>query len=131
MFHDSMIWIAEALFYLMDGTLILNSPWIFVWTICGSILLLTPFYFSISAANGQLRLRFLPALVFLITFFPILMVLLVPPITQTQMVQECENVTVEVSTDRIQSYDLNMRQCRDKANYYGEWSEWKLLSNPY
>lgn len=124
MIYDINRWIAEALFYLMGGEPILNSIWILVWIVVGTVTLLIPFYLAISAGRGRISL--LPMLVFFITFFPILIVMMGPPITQTQMMQECEPVTITVSTDRIANESLDMRQCRVKTNYYDDFGAWYL-----
>lgn len=122
MIYDINIWIAEALFHLMGGIALLNSLWILVWIVVGTVTLLIPFYLSISAGRGRLSL--LPALVFMITFFPILIVMMGPPIIQVRMLEECETVTIDL--EQIGLETVSVQQCRTKDNYYGEFGPWQF-----
>lgn len=124
MIRDSMIWISEILFYLTNGVPMANTLWFFVWVALGTILMVIPCYFAISV--GRNKVNSLPALVFLFSFFPLLFLIIGPPLLQLQMVSECETVTVDVATDRVENHTIRLRHCRFKDNYYGEFGEWQL-----
>ena len=125
MIRDTIVWIAEVLFYLLNGELLLNTIWILVWIFGGTVLLLIPYYLAISV--GKNRARSLPSMVFLVSFFPILMLIMGPAIVQTQMISECENITVTINTDRVELHTVEMQQCRSKENFYGEFGEWRIV----
>jgi hypothetical protein len=125
MFRDTIIWISEVLFYLLNGEPLLNTIWIFVWIFGGTVILLIPYYLAFSV--GKNKARSFPAIVFLVSFFPILLLIMGPPIVQAQMISECENITVTVNTDRVELHTVEMRQCRAKENFYGEFGEWRIV----
>ena len=126
MLREFFIPIAEFLFWVTGGELLLNTWLFFVWMIGGTILMLIPFYLAIKV--GKNRINTLPALVFIVSFFPMLLIITSPGVIQLDMVQECRvvsaEVTIEGDTDTKQ-----IRQCRMKENFYdtdyGSWQEAK------
>jgi len=128
MISNTFNWIAETLFYLMNGEPLINSFWIILWVLGGTVLMVIPFYFAVSV--GRNRVRSLPAVVSLVSFFPLLLLIMGPPLTQMQMLSECETVTITIDTDRVEGHAFQMRQCRHKENFYGDFGEWSLFQKP-
>jgi hypothetical protein len=126
MIHDAIAWVAEALFYVMNGVALMNTPWIFVWIVAGAVTIVLPLHFAIGRGRG---VRYLPALVGMVNFFPILMLMLLPPLAQIDMMQECETVSVTFDTDRIVNETAELRQCRFKDNYYNDFGVWQVVLN--
>jgi hypothetical protein len=115
-------WLANSLFWVTDGELLINSPllflWIFVWSAPIAVLLA----YGIGSRYG-------PGLMALcvIGFLPVLVLIFAPPFAQIEMMQECESVTVEVSTEKVKDQQIQMTQCRYKENFYdADFGEWKL-----
>ncbi len=127
MIHDTIAWVAEAMFYVMNGAALLNTPWILVWIFGGTVLLLIPFYLAVAAGRGKIGP--VSALVFMVSFFPILMLMMGPPLAQITMMQECETVSVTFDTDRIVNHTAELRQCRFKDNYYNDFGVWQVVLN--
>jgi hypothetical protein len=126
MIHDTIAWVAEAMFYVMNGVALMNTPWIFVWIVAGAVTLVIPLYFAIADVR---RVRYLPALVGMVSFFPIILLMMGPPLAQINMMQECETVSVTISTDRIVNQTAELRQCRFKDNYYNDFGVWQVVLN--
>lgn len=127
MIRDLFIPISEFLFWLMNGEPLINSWWFFVWALGGAALMSAPFWFAISL--GRNRIQSLPALVFIVTFFPMLMLIISPGIIQVDLMQECRTVSAELTVNGKVT-ELPVRQCRVKANFYDtEYGEWKTHQN--
>jgi hypothetical protein len=126
MIHDAITWVAEALFYLMNGVALMNTPWIFVWIVAGAVTLVIPLYFAIRDVR---RVWYLPALVGMVSFFPIILLMMGPPLAQINMMQDCETVSATVTTDRIVNQTAELRQCRFKDNYYNDFGVWQVVLN--
>ena len=129
MIRDLFVPVAEMLFWFTGGEMLVNTVWIFVWIIGGTVLLLIPFYLAFSA--GRNRVRSLPAIVFLVCFFPVLLLITSPGIIQTQILEEClPDQTVTADTEQVKGIEVRVRQCRFKANFYdenfGEWQVWAV-----
>ena len=123
MIRDLFMPLAEGLFWLMNGEPLINTWWFFVWVIGGAVLMCVPFWFAISV--GRNRIRSLPALVFVVSFFPMLLLIVSPGILQMDLMQECQTVTAELTVDGKVT-ELPIRQCRVKTNFYDtEYGEWK------
>jgi hypothetical protein len=119
MIHDAITWVAEAMFYLMNGEPVLNTIWILVWIFGGTVLLLIPFYLVIAWGRA----------VGVVSFFPILMLMMGPPLAQIAMMEECETVSVTIDTDRIVYQTVELLQCRFKDNYYNDFGAWQIMLN--
>ena len=125
MLRELFIPISEALFWFTGGELLINSLWFLVWASGGTILMLIPFYLAIKV--GKNRINTLPALVFLISFFPALLLMVSPGIIQTQLIQECRVVSAEVTIEGVTEIQ-QIRQCRMKENFYDtEYGPWKQM----
>lgn len=125
MLHELFVPIAEALFWLTNGELLLNTLWFLPWVLSGAILMLIPFYLAIKV--GKNKSNTLPALVFIVSFFPMLLLIVSPGIVQMQMIQECRDVSAEVTIEGI-TETQNILQCRMKENFYDtEYGPWKQM----
>lgn len=123
MLRELFIPISEALFWFTNGELLINTLWFFPWVLVGTILMLIPFYLAIKV--GKNKSNTLPALVFIISFFPMLLLIVSPGIIQMQMIQECRTVSAEVTIEGA-TETQNVRQCRMKENFYDvEYGPWK------
>lgn len=123
MLRELFVPIAEALFWLTNGELLLNTLWFLPWVLGGTILMLIPFYLAIKV--GKNKSNTLPALVFIISFFPMLLLIVSPGIVQMQMIQECRDVSAKVTIEGT-TETQNVRQCRMKENFYDvEYGPWK------
>lgn len=113
-------YISELLFRLLDGNPLADSGWVFLYiaTVMGIFVIpFTKFVYSQSPKHG---------LYAVLTFFPMLVLAVGPPIVQMQMLAECEPVVLTGETNRVTNYVMEGQQCRYKDNYYGEFGEWKL-----
>lgn len=127
MLRELFVPIAEALFWLTNGELLLNTLWFLPWVLSGTILMLIPFYLAIKV--GKNKSNTLPALVFIVSFFPMLLLIVSPGIVQMQMIQECRDVSAEVTIEDMTEMQ-DVRQCRAKENFYDtEYGPWKQTSN--
>lgn len=126
MLRELFVPIAEALFWLTNGELLINTLWFLPWVLGGTILMLIPFYLAIKV--GKNKSNTLPALVFIVSFFPMLLLIVSPGIIQMQMMQECRTVSAEVTIEGI-TETQNILQCRMKENFYdtryGPWKQTK------
>lgn len=121
MFRDIILYFSDFLFWIMGGTPLANSLLMFPYIIGITLILSIPFYYVL-----ETKFKKFWGTVAMVSFFPMLILTMGPPIVQMQMMEECEYVNVAVSTDRIQNYELKVKQCRYKDNYFGEFGEWKI-----
>lgn len=127
MLRELFIPISELLFWFTGGELLANSLWFVVWVFGGTILMLIPFYLAIKV--GKNKINTLPALVFILSFFPMLLIITSPAIIQMQMVEECRIVSAEVTIEGVTEARA-IRQCRMKENFYDtEYGPWKKSNN--
>lgn len=125
MLRELFVPIAEALFWLTNGELLLNTLWFLPWVLSGTILMLIPFYLAVKVRKNKSNT--LPALVFIVSFFPMLLLIVSPGIVQMQMIQECRDVSAEVTIEGI-TETQNILQCRMKENFYDtEYGPWKQM----
>lgn len=125
MLRELFVPIAEALFWLTNGELLINTLWFLPWVLGGTILMLIPFYLAIKV--GKNKSNTLPALVFIISFFPMLLLIVSPGIIQMQMIGECRIVSAEVTIEGV-TESRNVRQCRVKKNFYDtEYGPWEQV----
>lgn len=127
MLREFFVPIAEALFWFTNGELLINSLWFIPWVLGGTILMLIPFYLAIKV--GKNKINTLPALVFIISFFPMLLLITSPGIVQMSLIEECRIVSAEVTIEGI-TETKQIRQCRIKENFYDtEYGPWKQATN--
>ncbi len=125
MLREFFVPISEFLFWFTGGELLVNTLWFFVWVFGGTILLMIPLYLAIRV--GKNRINTPSALVFLISFFPMLLLITSPGIIQMQMIQECRTVSAEVTIEGA-TETQQIRQCRVKENFYDtEYGPWKQV----
>ena len=127
MLRELFIPISEALFWFTGGVLLVNTLWFFVWVLVGAVLMFIPFFLAVYV--GKNKINTLPAIVFIITFFPMLMLVISPGIVQLGMIEECRTVEAQVTIEGV-TETREVRQCRAKENYYDtEYGPWKEVSN--
>ena len=127
MLREFFVPIAEALFWFTNGELLINSLWFIPWVLGGTILMLIPFYLAIKV--GKNKINTLPALVFIISFFPMLLLITSPGIVQMSLIEECRIVSAEVTIEGI-TETKQILQCRIKENFYDtEYGPWKQATN--
>ena len=122
MIRDIAIWISESLFWLTGGVPIIYTFWFIPWVMLGSAIMISPYHVMIYGKGNRKTL--LASLMLIVLFFPTLTVTMAPGIAQQQMMMQCETVTTTVTTDRVESGTVNVRQCRTKDNFYDEFGEW-------
>ena len=127
MFRDIILTLSEFFFWLLGGFPIMNTLWFIPYVILLSLILIMPFYMAITI--GRNKSTSIPAIVFLVSFLPVLLIGMGPPIVQMQMMQECETVQSLVETDRVKPVTIDIRQCRIKENYYDDFKDWKILGD--
>jgi hypothetical protein len=126
MMRDYFIPLSELLFWFTDGELLVNTPWFFVWLFVGALVTVTPVWAAMQFGRRGSALAWIPGVVFLIAFFPMLIVITAPGIVQMDFLEECLPVqTVTVDTDLVESLEVRVRHCRFKDNRYdnnyGSW----------
>lgn len=115
-----MEWIAEILFVLQGGVPIADTFWIFAWIL---------FWCSLSSISGPYYLvkkKLYGLLLFIFLFFPGLFISIGPPLVQAQMLTECREQKVDISTENIAETSVKFIECRNKDNYYGEFGDWYI-----
>lgn len=127
MLREYFVPIAEFLFWVTGGELLLNTWWFIVWVLGGTILMLIPFYLAIKVGNNKIYT--LPALVFLFSFFPMLLIITSPGVIQVDMIQECRTISAEITIEGV-TETRQLRQCRMKENFYNtEYGPWVQITN--
>ena len=124
MFSDIVLYFSDVLFWLMSGTPIANSLLMFPYIIGITLILSIPFYLVLES-----KFKKFWGTVAMVSFFPMLLLTMGPPIVQMQMMADCESVVLTGETNRVTSYEIEMQQCRFKDNYYGDFGEWKIVGN--
>ena len=123
MLYEYFVPISEALFWFTGGELLVNTIWFFAWVFGGTFLMLIPFYLAVVV--GKNKISTLPAIVFLVTFFPVLLLIISPGIVQMGMIQECRVISAEVTIEGA-TETQQIRQCRMKENFYDtEYGPWR------
>jgi hypothetical protein len=113
----------DFLFWLLNGGPIVNTPWILVYVVCVVgiwFCLLYLFAITRRAAFGSTAI---------LTFFPMLFIVLGPPIWQIQMLNECHDVVVSFDTDLVKDVEYTVRECRFKENANDEFGEWRVVNS--
>lgn len=125
MLREIMVVIAEGLFWVTNGELLLNTLWFWPWILLWALVMASPmFYVTHMKWNG--RGPGWPAFAFLLLFFPGLVLATGPGIAQMQMMQECKTVETVVESDQVEPTVMQFQECRVKDNYYGEFGPWQL-----
>jgi len=125
---DFMLYLSELFFQLLNGNPLANSPWLLVWVIFVVILMYVPVYLMLNTKHEERRSAH--GMIAIITFFPLLMLAVGPPLVQMQMLQECKRVEVQTADVVFQGETVNLgsitfNQCRVKDNYYNDFGEWR------
>jgi hypothetical protein len=122
MIRDIMLSASELLFYLLDGEMLINTFWVFVYVLVLSFFLLSP----VMAFERLGRFQKWAPMIFIITFFPGLFLSVGPPIVQGQMMQECRVFEQSITGELAEARVISFKECRYKDNYYGDFGEWKV-----
>jgi hypothetical protein len=127
MFRETILTLSEFFFLVLGGVPLMNTLWIFPYVVVMSLIMVLPF---ILYTYGKIKPTFTIPL-FLISFFPVLLVGMGPPIVQMQMMQECRVNIAELNVIKDGELEINeeieIKQCRIKDNYYGEFGEWEIV----
>jgi hypothetical protein len=125
MFRETILTLSEFFFWILGGVPLMNTLWILPYVVVMSLIMALPFILLTYGKNRPINV--LP--LFLISFFPVLLVGMGPPIIQIQMLEECEMVEQVISTDMVENHNMSIKQCRIKDNYYGEFGEWAIYGD--
>jgi len=115
MIRESLLWVSEALFWLLDGEMLLNTPWFIVWVFISALLVIVPVYFCSKISTWAMYI------LFPFYFFAILLIMQSPGAIQAQLMQECQSIKVV-----IKDQDVVLRECRKKENYYDDFGAWAI-----
>lgn len=128
MIRELLIPISEALFWFTGGEMLINTLWFLAWVPGMAVLLMgIPLYLAVTKQGG--KAKSLPALVFIIGFFPSLILIVSPGPIQASLMEECRTVTAEITIEGVTETE-QIRQCRYKENFYDtEYGPWKQISN--
>lgn len=114
MIREYGLWVSEALFYMTGGEPIINTHWIVLWVLLGTLVTVLPIICAViwpTVTSG---------LIALFLFFFGLQTVTGPGIVQTNLMSECRTDVLNLNGTE---YTLN--QCRYKQNYYGEFGDWR------
>ena len=126
MLRELLIPVAEALFWLTRGELLINTLWFLPWIVLWALIIAMPIFYVAHIQRGNITTHW-PAIVFLVMFFPSLMIVVTPGIIQMQMMQDCRTVSAEVTIEGV-TESQNVRQCRVKKNFYDtEYGPWEQV----
>jgi hypothetical protein len=124
MLRELFIPISEALFWFTNGELLINTLWVFPWVFFWSLITVLPIIYAIYYKRND-SMPSWPGLVFIIGFFPGLLVAIGPGIVQMSLIEECRTVSAEVTIEGA-TETQKIRQCRMKENFYdAEYGPWK------
>lgn len=127
MIRELFIPVSEALFWLTGGELLVNTLWFFLWVVGGAVLMVIPLYIAIRLNNYKSTSW--PSLVFIIGFFPTILLIASPGIIQMSLIEECRMVSAQVTIEGVTDTQ-KILQCRAKENYYDtEYGPWKQVNN--
>ncbi len=128
MIRELTVWISEALFYITNGVMLVETPWFLAWVLFWSVMMAMPLIYVSHIRPSKWRVA-LPLMIFfpLLTLFSFITAI-GPGIVQQQMMVECKDVTVSVNTELVGDVDVDVQQCRTKENFYGDFGEWKLVT---
>ncbi len=117
-----MFVVSEFLFWIMGGVALANSPFIILWVVFWSVAIAS----SLLLVDIFKRKHFILA-IFVATTIAIFsfMMAIGPTLKQQYMLSECRNHVVVITTDNIENLSLNVRECRYKENYYGDFGDWQ------
>lgn len=130
MIREFMLWINETLFYLTNGVMLVNTPWIFLWVLFWGVLMTIPIIYATSTRPKKWRVA-LPLMIFFSLFSIFSLTTAISPgIIQMQMMQECRIDIAEFNIIKDgnleEQGEIEIKQCRYKDNYYSEFGDWKI-----
>lgn len=132
MIRDIMGWVSEALFYLLNGTALVNTPWVLVWVAVWTLVMISPIVYHTHIQSNKWAPHKWAPLILIIVFLLGLSMAIAPGIIQMQMMQECKTVEIEktlvnLGGEVVDLGPLNVRRCRIKENYYDDFGEWETV----
>jgi hypothetical protein len=127
MYQEITEFLAETLFYILDGFPIVDTlffiPYIFLIALIISIpfVIFTYYHLKLPAILNVWMLSF--GVIIGITLFSVTISI---GYIQMQHLRECEIIQLVVSSDKVNEQKMFFTQCRSKDNYYGEFGDWKI-----
>jgi hypothetical protein len=124
MIRDTLLWVNEALFWALDGQMLIDTFWFIPWVIVG-VMLMCLLYII-----GQFIVEVYESMfgiVVTLCIFPLILIIVSPGAIQMQMTSECEMFETEVVSELSGTNTLELKQCRYKDNYYGDFGEWNIV----
>jgi hypothetical protein len=128
MIREFIVWVSEALFYLTNGVMLINTPWFLAWVLFWSVMMAMPLIYATSIRPKSYRVAIPLLILFALSTLFAFTTAIAPGIVQQQMMMECKDATVNVNTELVGDTAIQVRHCRTKENFYGDFGEWKLLN---
>lgn len=128
MIREFIVWVSEALFYLTNGVMLINTPWFLAWVLFWSVMMVMPLIYATSIRPKLYRVAIPLLIFFALSTLLAFTTAIGPGIVQQQMMMECKDATVNLNTELVGDTAIQMRHCRTKENFYGDFGEWKLLN---
>jgi hypothetical protein len=128
MIRELTVWISETLFYLTNGVMLIETPWLLAWAMFWSVMMAMPLIYVSSIRPSKWRVALPLMILFPLLIFFSFITAIGPGIVQQQMMVECKDITVSVNTELVGDVDIDVQQCRTKENFYGDFGEWKLVT---
>jgi hypothetical protein len=122
MIRDIVVWVSEALFWATGGVPLVYTFWFIPWIVLGLVIMMSPIIVLIYGKGD--RKTILAAFILTLLFFPTFFITMIPSMGQKQMMTQCETVTLNVSSDRVESTTIEAIECRTKNNFYDDFGEW-------
>jgi hypothetical protein len=124
MIRDILLWVSEALFWVLDGQMLVDTHWVIAWLLSGIVLsfLLITITHIISFKYDSMF-----GIVATLCIFPLMLIILSPLGLQERLMSECEIFETEVASELSGTKILELKQCRYKDNYYGDFGEWNVV----
>jgi hypothetical protein len=121
---DYYIAVAEILFKLTNGVMLIDTIWFLPYVILLSCIIIIPLYIYFYKLSSE-------TYVFLLFCgFGIVILIGVGPIAfQTSSMIECNKTEAIISTPNVQNATIMVNECRYKKNYYEDFGEWEIRKN--
>jgi predicted membrane protein len=125
--RDFVLWVNEGLFWLLDGKMLIDTPWIFLWITIGTVIAALPVLLML---HRIINITFVRVVLSVVWFILTLFVVISPGAIQTQMMSECRestaNLKIYVDDELSETNENVIEQCRYKDNYYGDFGDWEV-----
>ena len=124
MIRDTLLWVSEALFWALDGQKLIDTVWFIPWVVVGAVLMVLMYVI------GQFIAEVYESMfgsVITLCILPLMLIILSPIGMQERLMSECEIFETEVASELSGTNTLELKQCRYKDNYYGDFGEWNVV----